>query len=57
MPARRYPDWETFEYFHQPDAGDGLVAGDGPVAFGAGPVALDALRRVPAGDHPASRTR
>ena len=29
MPARRYPDWETFEYFHQPDAGDG------PVAFGA----------------------
>ena len=42
MPARRYPDWETFEYFHQPDAGDGLVAGDGPVAFGAGPVAFGA---------------
>jgi hypothetical protein len=28
MPVSRYPDWETFEYFHQPDADDG------PVAFG-----------------------
>jgi leucyl/phenylalanyl-tRNA--protein transferase len=41
MPARRYPDWETFEYFHQPDAGDGPVADDGPVA-GDGPVAFGA---------------
>ncbi len=29
MPASRYPDWETFEYLHEPDADDG------PVAFGA----------------------